>query len=192
MLKNKRLFYVPTVAFQGQLTQVLYRGGRGSEEVPGGIEFINNPWQLGFSLTYPLFQGNTRRINMERSRVQLDQLNYSRESLDQNLELSVKTNSLQLLNATTNIVFSRTSSDNAQKNYELVQENYKQGAVSIIQLIDAQQAALQAKLGYALSVYNYLQSQLQLEFTLGFFFMFATPEELNNFEERFLQFRADN
>lgn len=191
-LRNKRLLYVPNVALQAQTTQVFDRGGDGSTEVPGGMEFLDNSWQLGLSLSYPIFQGNGRRVDLQRSVVQLEQLDYSRQLLDQNLELSVKSSVLQLLNSTTNIVFSKTSSDNAQRNFELIQENYKQGQVIITQLIDAQQAALQARLSYALSIYDYMQAQLQLEFAVGFFSKFASPEEISSFEDRFLQFRGNN
>ena len=191
-LQNKRLLYVPTLALQAQTSQILDRGGKGSTEIPGGVEFFDNSWQLGLSLSYPLFQGNGRRIDLQKSTVQLEQLDYSRQLLDQNLELSVRSDILQLLNASTNIAFSKTASDNAQRNFELVQENYKQGVVIITQLIDAQQAALQARLSYALSIYDYMQAQLQLEFAVGFFSMFATPEKLNDLEDRFLQFRANN
>ena len=191
-LQNKRLLYVPQLAFQAQTTQVLDRGGKGSEEVPGGNQFFDNSWQLGLTLSYPLFQGNARRIDIQRSTIQLEQLDHSRQLLDQNLELSVRTSVLQLLNSYTNIAFSKTASDNARRNFELVQENYKQGEVIITQLIEAQQAALQARLSYALSIYEYVQAQLQLEFSIGFFSMFSTPEKVGDFEDRFLKFRSNN
>lgn len=191
-LQNKRLLYVPQLAFQAQTSQVLDRGGRGSEEVPGGNQFFDNSWQLGLTLSYPLFQGNARRIDIQRSTIQLEQLEHSRELLDQNLELSVRTSVLQLLNSYTNIAFSKTASDNALRNFELVQENYKQGVVIITQLVEAQQAALQARLSYALSIYEYVQAQLQLEFSIGFFSMFTTPDKVSEFEDRFLQFKSDN
>ena len=191
-LRNKRLLYVPQLGFQAQTTQILDRGGKGSEEVPGGNPFFDNSWQLGLTLSYPIFQGNARRIDIQRANVQLEQLDNSRKQLDQNLELSVKTSVLQLLNAHTNIAFSKTASDNAQRNFELVQENYKQGAVIITQLVEAQQAALQARLSYALSIYDYVQAQLQLEFSVGFFSAFSAPEKLADFEDRFFQFRGNN
>ncbi len=190
-LRNQRLFYVPTLAVQAQTSQVLDRGGKGSTETPG-VEFIDNTWQLGLSLSYPLFKGAGRRIDLQKSTIQLEQLANARQSLDQNLELAVRANTLQLLNSITNIVFSRISSENSHKNFELIQENYRQGTVTITQLIDAQQAALQAKIGYALSVYEYLQAHLQLEYSMGFFSMFLSPDELNDFTDRYIQFRAEN
>jgi len=189
-LQNDRLLYIPQVAIQAQTSQVLSRGGEGSTEIPS-IPFQDNSWQLGLSLNYPLFRGNGRRINIQRSQVQLQQLDYSKQDLDQQLELSVRANTLQLLNTSTNIAFSNISADNAQRNYELVQENYRQGQVTITQLIDAQQSALQANLAYALSIYDYMQAQLQLEYAMGFFSMFSTADQLTDFQNRFIQFTTN-
>ena len=90
----------------------------------------------------------------------------------------------------TNIEFSRVASNNAEANFELVRDQYQLGEVTITQLIDAQQSALGAKLRYAVAVYDYLQSQLQLEYSVGFFSMFASEEELQAFSTRFLEYRT--
>lgn len=190
-LLNERLLYTPVVGLQGQAGYVFGRGGEGSSEV-AGFEFTDYPWQVGISLSYPLFQGNSRRVNIQKSRIQLDQLNYSILFLDQNLELAVKTGVLEVLNASTNIAFSETSSRNSNLNFGLVQDNYKQGKVSVTQLIDAQQSALNAKLAYAISIYDFLKSQLQLEYSIGFFSMFSSAEEMNEFQERLNQYMGNN
>ncbi len=190
-LQNKRLLFVPQVALNAQTDQILDRGGQGSV-APDGIELVDNSWQVGLSLNYPLFQGLNRRANLERSNLQLEQLYYSRQRLDQNLELAVRSRTLELLNTSTNIEFSKVAADNGRDNYELVRDNYLQGLVNITQLIDAQQASLNASLAYALSIYDYLQSYVQLEFAVGFFSKFSTQEELDAFQDRFLQFISGN
>ncbi|MEM8567131.1 MAG: ABC transporter substrate binding protein, partial [Bacteroidota bacterium] len=190
-LQNKRLFYVPQIALQAQTDQILDRGGVGSVETDD-IEFFDNSWQVGLSLNYSLFQGLNRKANLQRSNVQLEQLYYSRQQLDQNLELAVRTRALSLLNTSTNIVFSQTAADNAKSNYELVRDNYQQGVVNITQLIDAQQASLNASLAYAISIYNYLQAYVQLEFAVGSFSKFTSQEEQDALRDRFIQFISDN
>ena len=190
-LQNKRLLFVPQVALQAQTDQILDRGGQGSV-APDGIELVDNSWQVGLSLNYPLFQGLNRRANLQRSNLQLEQLYYSRQRLDQNLELAVRSRTLELLNNSTNIEFSKVAANNGRDNYELVRDNYQQGLVNITQLIDAQQASLNASLAYALSIYDYLQSYVQLEFAVGFFSKFSTQEELDAFRNRFLQFVPGN
>ena len=193
LTQNKRLLYVPTLALQAQTSQVLGRGGVGSTidaqtMALGTTEFQDNSWFAGVSLSYPIFNGLNRKVAIQQSKINLDQLNNSQTLLDQNLELGVRTSILNLLNASTNIRFSQEASESARKNFELVQENYKQGQVTITQLIDAQQAALQARLGAALSVYEYIQTHLQLEFNVGAFTMLMPEEQLQDFNNRLQQY----
>jgi outer membrane protein TolC len=186
-LQNKRLLYTPNIALQAQMQQILARGGAGSN-----VEEFNvpdNTWRVGIGLSYPIFAGKKRRVNLQTTRIQLEQLNNSRLQLDQELELAVKTSLTNTIATATNIEFSRVSSVNAVDNYELVRDQYQAGEVNITQLIDAQQSALAAKQRFAVAVYDYLQTQLQLEYSVGFFSMLATDQELEEFRGRFLDYR---
>ncbi|MEL6536039.1 MAG: TolC family protein [Bacteroidota bacterium] len=182
LLQNKRLQYTPTIALQAQTTQVLGRAGAGStidaQAMALGItEFQNNSWFAGVSLSYPIFNGLGRRAAVQESEISREQLGQSRTLLDQNLELGVRASVLNLLQASTNIQFSQAAAESAGQNFGLVQENYKQGVVTITQLIDAQQASLQAQLAAALSIYQYIQAHLQMEFNVGAFTLLMTEEE---------------
>lgn len=184
---NKRLYYTPTVAAQAQMDNTFWRGGDGSEPIPGQ-EFPNNNWNAGLNVSIPLFDGNRRAINRQTARVQRAQVGYQIENLDRNLELSVRANTLSLLAATTNIENSRVSAENTAQNYALVQNLYKNGQINIIQLIDAQRAALQTKQAYAIAVYDYLIAFLQLENAIGSYSMLSTEEERAQFEDRWQAF----
>lgn len=186
-LMNDRLLYTPQFGAYADMSHFLYRGGEGSEPVPG-IDRVDNNWSVGLSMTYSILQGRRRRVNQQKSIIQLQQLDYSRKLLDQNLELSVKTNALELLNSTTNIGYSKTSSESAALNFDLVQESYRLGQVSITQLIDSQEFALEAKLNYAVSIYDFMISQLELEYAMGVFTMFQTEEQKVDFKNRFQEF----
>ena len=189
---NKRLFYVPTISLQAQGSEILARGGEGSEDPdPGmpsfGTGLQDNSWSVAATLTYPIFTGFNRKVNKQISLIQLEQLEYSNQSLDQALDLSIRTSSVSLLSFTTNLKYSKISAENAAKNFELVQSNYREGTVNITQLIDAQEAALSANLQEAISVYDYIFANLQLEYSVGFFSMFLTEEEIVEFNQRFIE-----
>ncbi|MEM9831119.1 MAG: TolC family protein [Bacteroidota bacterium] len=193
LTQNKRLLYVPTVALQAQTSQILERGGVGStvdasSMALGITEFQENSWSAGVSLSLPIIDGRARRVSIQQSKIQLDQLGNSQTLLDQNLELGVRAGVLDLLRATTNIQNSKSASESALENFELVQENYKQGQVTITQVIDAQQAALEARLASAFSIYEYIQAHLQLEFNLGFFMMLMPEDQLQDFNDRLQQY----
>jgi len=190
-LMNDRLLYTPQFVLQAKSSQFLYRGGDGSEPIPG-MNQVDNNWSVGLALTYPILQGGRRRANQQKSMIQLEQLDYSKRLLDLNLELSVNTNALELLNSNTNIGYSKTSSENAALNFDLVQESYRLGQVGITQLIDSQEFALESKLNYAVSIYDFMIAQLQLEYTMGVFTMFQTEAQRIDFNNRFQEFVNKN
>lgn len=187
IIMNKRMYYTPTIALSGQIDQNFYRGGLGSEPTPGS-EFYNTTWSTGIVVSYPLFDGNRRKINLQKSKIQHLQLSTQIEGLNQNLALQVRMNAINLLTSGTNINYSKTSAINTKSNFDLVQENYKQGTVSITQLIDAQKAALTSQQAYSLSIYNYLLDFLTLENSIGFYTMLSSEEENKAFENRYLEF----
>ena len=184
-IQNKRVFYLPKVALQGQMNQVLVRGGRASSN---SLNIPDNTWNIGVGLAFPILDANRRKVDYQTSKIQLEQLANTKEQLDQQLELAVRTAVLNVVATSTNIEFSKTAADNAVANFELVRDKYQAGDINITQLIDAQQNALSAKQRYAVAVYDYIQSQLQLEFAVGFFSMFATPAELQEFSNRYFEF----
>ncbi len=193
LTQSKRLLYMPTVALQVQTSQVLGRSGAGSTLDASAIalgvtELQNNSWFAGISLSFPIFDGFSRKAAIQQSKVRLEQLGYSQTQLDQNLELGIRAGVLNLLSTSTNIRFSQSASESANKNFELVQENYKQGQVTITQLIDAQQTALQAELAAAFSIYEYIQAHLQLEFNVGSFIMLMPEDQVQDFNNRFQQY----
>lgn len=193
LAQNQRLLYTPTIALQAQTSQVLARGGAGSTldaqaMALGVTELQYNTWFAGISLSFPIFDGFGRQAAIQQSKIRLNQLDYSQTLLDQNLELGVRANVLDLLRASTNIRYSKSASESALENFDLVQENYKQGQVTITQLIDAQQRALEARLAAAFSIYQYIQAHLQLEFNVGSFIMLLPEDQLQHFNNRFQQY----
>lgn len=184
---NKRMYYLPSVALSGQINQNFYRGGIGSEP-PINSEFYNTTWNAGVVLSYPLFDGNRRKINLQKTTIQQQQLNTQIENLDQNLALQVRTSALDLLTSTTQLYYAQVAAENADNNFDLVQKNYQQGSVSITPLIDAQKVALNAKLTYSISVYNYLVNFLDLENSIGHYSLLSSAEEKAAFNDRYIDF----
>jgi len=186
-IQNKRLFYLPDISLQAQTNQSLARGGAGSQPI-NGKDFIDNTWNVGVGLRYPVFAQNLRKTELATTTIKLEQLNNSKAQLDNDLELAVRSSMLKSIAASTNIDFSRIASENADNNFTLMQVRYKGGDVDITQLIDAQRSSMQSKLEYAVSVFDYIRSQLNIEFAVGFF-SFITPEDkIEEFKNRFIQY----
>jgi outer membrane protein TolC len=188
--QDKLLFYSPDIAFQAGTTQVFARGGQGSVP-PEGRNFIDNTWSIGIGLRYPLFQQLTRKTNLGTSTILLDQLHNSEVQLDQSLELAIRTSVLNAIAATANIDYSKVASTNAHSNFKLMQVRYGEGDIDITQLIDAQRNAMQAKLRYMVSIYDYIRSQLNIHYAIGFFPLLAPESTSTEFTARFLQFKSN-
>ena len=190
-LMNQRLYYTPTLALQFQMDEVLWRDGEGSTP-RGSMSFEDNSWSIGINLSYPLFDGNRRHINLQKGKIQSDQLELKLRNLDNNLELNVKSKTISMLTSSTNLEFSKKSSSFASKNFELVQNSYKQGATSLLTLLDAQKMALSSKLNYSNSVYDYLINFIELESSIGQFHILSTEKEKAVYINKLKQFLIKN
>ena len=185
---NRRLYYLPTVALRGQADYTFWRAGKGMP--PASSDPVNGTWNLALHFTYPLFQGNQRKIAIDQTAIQQQQLRLQEESLRQQLSQAVQVRMTNLVSRRTNIHFAEVAAASAQKNFELVQDAYQKGQLAITQLVDAQRAALSARQAEAGAVYEYLVSYLQLENSIGGYTMFMTSEEREAFVGRLTSFFA--
>ena len=185
---NRRLYYLPTVALRGQADYTFWRAGKGMP--PASSDPVNGTWNLALHFTYPLFQGNQRKIAIDQTAIQQQQLRLQEESLRQQLSQAVRVRMTNLVSRRTNIHFAEVAAASAQKNFELVQDAYQKGQLAITQLVDAQRAALSARQAEAGAVYEYLVSYLQLENSIGGYTMFMTSEEQEAFVGRLTAFFA--
>jgi outer membrane protein TolC len=189
---NKRAFYLPSFALQGEFNRVFNRAGKGSDPPDLGGGFNDNTWFIGVGISYPLFDGSRRFVKKQQTHLQLEQLEIGRLNLDQNLEIGVRSRILQLVSASTNTEFSSVAADNSLKSFDLVQDKYREGVVPIVTLIDAQKAAFQAKLDYDISIYDFLIAHLQLEYSIGLFSMLANPDDIEDLRQRFFEYNNEN
>jgi outer membrane protein len=188
---NERVFYTPTISANGSANSTLLRGGEGSTSSTG-IEYVDNTWNLGVSLSYPIFDGTRRRLNKQQTKVSLEQMRLNIENFDQNIRLALQSNLLSLFTAYTDLDYSKRSLDNQEKSFELNQNKYRVGQISIVQLLDGQNALVQAKQTYVLSIYNFIQMFLELEYNIGYFSQLTNPVTVQDFEIRLQEFLKKN
>ncbi len=183
--------YYPTVALQGQYNRTFNRYGEGSEAFQGQT-LLDDNYNLGLNLSIPIFNQNLNNINEQTARIQKEQLDINQASLEQGISLNVRINVLNLANQVSNIRLSEISENTAREALELTQVAYSSGSVNIIQLIDAQNNFLNAQLARANAVYNFLFGTLQLERSMGYYFLLNTETENDRFRQRFLDFLSKN
>ena len=175
--------FVPTIGLGAEWQRVLSRSGTGSDVV--GVNPIDNPWNVSLSASLPLFQGGATRINIQQTYIEINKLEDQRTRLMRVLESNVRATMLDVIVKAVNLESSQKSAELADKSLALVQDGYAQGRVSIVNLVDAQNAALAARLSSLVSEYEFLISVLKTERAVGKFSLLSTPEEQQNFLNRF-------
>ncbi|MEW7290291.1 TolC family protein [Aquimarina sp. 2304DJ70-9] len=180
--------FVPTVALQGQYNLALSESGKGSTVPQGFPNIPDGSYNVGVNLSLPIFQQNQRNINKQTAKIQEDQLLVQKENIELNIERSVNDILLDMINQIANIEISKVSEEAARESLDLTQNAYAQGAVPLIQLIDAQTNYLQAQLARATANYDYLLTSMQLERAIGYFFLMNTEASNQDFIRRANEF----
>jgi outer membrane protein TolC len=86
------------------------------------------------------------------------------------------------------IRLSRRAADAARKNLDIITNAYAGGAISIIDLLDAQNAALVTDQVASNAVFNFLIDIMNIERAVGRFDFFISEQEQNAWIERFEAF----
>ncbi len=179
--------FLPTIALQGQYNRVFDRSGIGST-APTGSSFLDSNYNIGLNISIPILNSNQTNINRQTAMIQKDQLIINKENTELNLAANIRSAVLEVINQISNIQLSKVSEDTANEALELTQASYSNGAVNIVQLIDAQNNYLNAQIASVNAVYNYMINALQLERYLGHYFLLKSEAENQKFNERFMEF----
>ena len=185
ILLNGARRFIPTVAAQAQYNRTFDQWGVG---VPPPEFALNDNYNVGISLSLPIFDQNRRNIDRQTAIIQKQQLALNQENTALEIERNVKNAVLDMVNQIANIELSQVSEESANESLELMQAAYSSGAATLVQLLDAQNNFLQAQLARANASYNYLLSSLLLERYIGYVFLLHDEEENNAFRNRFFEY----
>ncbi len=161
---RKRETWLPQFSVGGQLSSNLNQSGVGAG--PSAGQDLED-WTVGVQATLPLFSGGGRRADISRASLELMQLRAARASAAEKVEERIR---LQLHAAyadSARIELSSEAASSARKNYELVADAYARGAVTVIELLDAQDASLNADAAAADSLYRFLTTIMALQRAAG-------------------------
>ncbi|MCD2257798.1 TolC family protein [Psychroserpens luteolus] len=179
--------FLPTIALQGQYNRVFDRNGIGSK-APPGTSFLDDNYNIALNVSIPILNSNQTNINRQTAIIQKDQLNINKENTELALSANIRNSVLNIINQISNIELSKVSEETAKEALDLTQTSYSNGAVNIVQLIDAQNNYLSARVASVSAVYNYLINALQMERFLGYYFLLNDQAKNNEFNQRFLEY----
>jgi len=146
---------------------------------------------VGLRASLPLFQGGGRFAERRRAAETLHELRLRKASLEEKIEQRLRTTMHRAGASYAAIDLSREAADAAGRNLELVTDAYSEGVVSILELIDAQNAALVADQRAASAVYDFLIDYVEVERAAGFLTCLKGDGEMTDFVERLEAFRQE-
>ncbi len=199
---TRRAFWLPTFVFQADVTSVLSRGGAGSTDFKGnpaldslGFAFSDVDdlsWSLGLVGSLPVFEGGKRIADTNQASRELERLQFERGAVAERVEQRVRTALHRAGASYVNIDLSRAAADAARRNFELVRDAYAEGAATILDVLDAQNAFLVAELAAANAVYDFIIDFMNVQRGTGVFLSTMTPEDREDLFRRLDRFMSEN
>lgn len=130
---------------------------------------LNNNFNqnVGLSLSIPIFQNGSARINFERSKLDLTNVQLQKEQADQTLKTNIYTAYSNAVATFEKFTVGIKQVNAAQKTYDFAQKRYEVGLLSTFELLTDQNNLLLAKLQQLTSQYDYVFKMKILEYYKG-------------------------
>jgi outer membrane protein TolC len=179
--------FIPTLSLNGQYNKNFNQWGAGSEQ----SLILDNNYNVGVQVSIPIFNRMQTNINKQTAEIQQQQLTINKQNIALGIDANINSAVLNLTNQIANIEISKISEKTAKQSLELTQVSYANGAVNIVQLLDAQNNYLSAQLSQITAVYNYLLSSIEIERYMSYYFLLHTQEENQDFIQKFYDYIQD-
>ncbi len=197
---TKRAFWLPSFSFLGAITQRFASGGAGSDvtippDFPLQLETVDDTeWTVLLQARFPLFRGGAKIADYRQARETVSQLKFERDSTAEKVEENIRSALNNAGASFPSIRFARDAAEAARKNLDLVRDSYSRGVLSILDLLDAQNASLTADLNAATAVYDFLIDLMNVQRASGKFDFFTSQDERNEWFEELGDFysKAEN
>ena len=122
---------------------------------------------VGLTLAFPIFQGGQRYYKQKQAEIAVEEMKWQRENLERSLHMQVATQNDAIAKNLKQIESNENGVMMAEKANDIMQQSFKIGAASFIQLRDTEDALMAARLAYYQAIYNYLVAESDLEYVLG-------------------------
>ena len=170
----------PQSPVESFLYQVL---GSLSPVLPG-----DRSWDAGIQLSLNLFNGFGTRASEERSSFLLKELRVQREAAAEKIALRIRVEMEKTKASYFAIQQAKIQQQAARQMLEIITESYSNGSVSILSLLDAQNATLQADQISANALYDFFIDYVSLERAIGVVDVLITPQERAGIMDRLNEF----
>lgn len=158
LLNQRRDYWVPDIVLTGGASDPLGASGVGAAQADD-----SRSWQVNVAATLKLGRTGGRRAAIVETRHTLAEIETRARATRQRIEQRLRAASHAASAAFANIDFAAQAADAAERNLRIVIDAYSQGTVAVVELLDAQNASLQADERAANARYDFLVEALELQ-----------------------------
>jgi outer membrane protein len=128
---------------------------------------LQEGWDAGVSLTFPIFSGFLTKNQVAEQKANLDVVRANEESLKQGILLDVQQGYLNLAQAAESITTADLTVKQAQENLDIANGRYAAGVGNPIEVTDAEVLLTNAKTTYIQALYDYKVAVATIEKAMG-------------------------
>ena len=124
-------------------------------------------WVVGVNFSFPLFDGFRRSGMMVEAAANQRAARLEREKTEQQIRLAVQQAFDELKAASETLAAARANIGQAEKVLEMTQSNYKYGAATTLDVLDAQTAVSEARTNLLRGLHDYSMARANLRWAMG-------------------------
>ncbi len=124
-------------------------------------------WDVSVGLSFNLWNWGATKDQTTQAEAQFEQAKDSFKTLKDAVTLDVTQSYFNLVKAKEKVSVTKQAVSQAEENYRVTDDKFKQGLALNSELLDAEAALMQAKTNYAQAIVDYELSQAQLEKATG-------------------------
>jgi len=189
----KRSYWSPNVSLNGTVGNTFSKSGEGSDFDSSALgplsTVIKEPddtnWGVSLNIDIPFYEGGAKSAAKIKALETKNQFMFFKYDIQNRISENIRASLFDLGASHPSIELTRLSAESARKNLGLVQDAYSNGAVSIVNFLDAQNAALVANTYADNAVYDFFMDLIISERATGHYTFFMNKDEKNLWIQEF-------
>lgn len=163
-MKNNRVQYLPSLDLFANLGW-----NTGTQEFSETFNFSNwvSSGTLGVRLQLPIFDGLRKSYQIQKNRLQLEQIDLYFNQLRNQIDMDISQASSKLAVNLQNMDYQRSNMEMANEIYDVTVRKYEEGVGTNLEVLDAIREKRQAENNYYAAVYDALIAKVDLDKATG-------------------------
>lgn len=161
-LKATQAMLLPQLSLIGQ-----YQVQAQADDMKFGQYTLPRTSFLGLQLTVPIFNGNRTNSQIRQAKIKIQQEDVRLNDLKDEVKTELATIISKWKEAKMQMDIQETTVQSAELNHRMMDDRFKNGLGSRLELTDAELALTQAKINYLNALYNLRMLHLELQHALG-------------------------